>query len=129
MQSSTRFMLTLGVLVVLITGLYLFSDWFSKTTGYVLGEDQQIRLVECLNQKSSVFYTKSDCVDCFRQEEIFAEQAFGLLQVLSCDDLLCENLASIPAWEIDGKFYYGTMDFNQLSDVSGCEIENEKPIS
>ncbi|MEK6898785.1 MAG: hypothetical protein AABW79_01680 [Nanoarchaeota archaeon] len=129
MESSTRFMITLVALVALIAGLYLFSDWFSKTTGYVLGEDQQIRLVQCLNEKNSVFYTMSDCVDCFRQQELFADRAFEFLQVLSCDDLLCENLVSIPAWEIDGKFYYGTMDFNQLSDVSGCEIENEKPVS
>lgn len=123
MDSALRVILTLGILVMLVAGLYVFSDWFSKTTGYVLGEDQQIRFVQCLGEKQTVLYLKDDCVDCFRQGEIFAENAFDLLDVAYCDELDCSNLKSLPAWEISGKLYYGKKDFKELSEISGCKLE------
>jgi hypothetical protein len=51
MQAQTKVFLTFGILVLLIGGLYLFSDWFSKVTGYQLGEDQKIRFIQCLNER------------------------------------------------------------------------------
>ncbi len=128
MKSSTKTFLTFGVLIVLIAGLYVFTDWFSKTTGYALGEDQQIRFVHCLNDHGAVLYLKSDCAECLQQEKLFAPRALDLIEIVSCDALACGNLASLPAWELDGQFSYGQKDFQQLSELSGCTLEYE-PVS
>lgn len=122
-------MLTFGALVVVILGLYVFTDWFSKTTGYALGEDQQMRFVNCLNDHNVVLYLQSDCSDCLDQEGIFAPRALDQIPIVSCDSRSCSNLASIPAWELDGQFYYGVKDFQQLSELSGCVLENETSVS
>ena len=46
MRQYTKTMLTFFVLVILLTGMYVFTDWFSKTTGYVLGEDEKTKLAQ-----------------------------------------------------------------------------------
>ncbi len=127
MEKSTRTIATFFALVLIIAGLYFFSDWFSKTTGYVLGEDEKIKLAQCLaGDKKSVFYTENDCADCFKQIERFGEEAFSSIPVVDCSqNNICDSLKTLPAWEIDGKFYYGDRELGELIEISGCDIKEE----
>ncbi len=122
MKVKTRVYVTFAILVLLVAGIYVFSDWFSKTTGYLLGEDQKVRFVSCLNEKNTILYTKDDCVECFRQQGILGDKAFEIIEKFNCAGNSCANLRELPAWEINGKIYYGKKDFKELSEISGCEI-------
>lgn len=123
MQRERRVLLSVAAIIVLIVGLYFFTDWFSKTTGYFLGEDQKISLARCLGTKNAQLYTKVQCVDCYRQQELLGEQTYALLSLVDCDERNCSNLKSLPAWQINGQFYYGVHGFEQLSELSGCPLK------
>lgn len=123
MNTQTRVFVTFFVLVVLIVGIYLFSDWFSKTTGYVLGEDQKIAFAECLASKEAVFYETANCAECDAQQALFGVPAWDLIEKQACDaQTRCVGLASLPAWEIEGAFYYGFKEFSELDAISSCDI-------
>lgn len=125
MNPRMRVIVTLVGVFVLIVALYTFTNWFSRATGYVLGEDKQLQFVACLNAKPSILYTKLQCTDCYRQEELFAPAAYDQLNVVSCDELDCSNFRSMPAWQIGNAVYYGLKDFRELSELSGCSLETQ----
>ncbi len=123
MDSRTKAFLTFFILVVAIAGLYIFSDWFSKATGYALGEDQKIKFAQCLNEKASTLYITSNCPDCEKQQVLLGENAYAIVNKIECGEDLCRGLKSVPAWEIEGKFYYGTKNWKELDEISMCNIE------
>lgn len=121
MEQKRKTVITFGILVVLIITLFVFSSWFSKTTGYFLGEDEKERFAICLSEKNATFYSTVDCLECQTQLEIFGKSE-NYIRKVECGKSLCSGLREVPAWEIDGEFYYGRMDFKELSKISGCEI-------
>lgn len=124
MRTQTRVFITFFVLVLLVGGIYLFSDWFSKTTGYVLGEDQKLAFADCLASKGALFYVTSNCADCDKQATLFGSSAWERITKHTCDaQTKCTGLRSLPAWEIEGKFYYGFKTFIELDDVSSCDVQ------
>ena len=123
MDSKRRVFISIFALFILIVGLYFFTDWFSKTTGYALGEDQKIKFAQCLAERGTVIYETASCSDCEKQRVVLGENAYGIIAKQMCDaQTKCAGLKQIPAWEIEGKFYYGLYDFKQLDEVSSCEI-------
>lgn len=126
MQARRKVIISFAVLIALLAGMYFFTDWFSRTVGYFTGEEQKVRLVECLNEKDSFLYTSSNCPDCREQEEIIGQRALERLNAkVDCEteSYLCKNLTAIPAWRINGEVYYGAKDVNQLGEISGCASE------
>ncbi len=122
MQAQTKVFLSFGILVLLIGGLYLFSDWFSKVTGYQLGEDQKIRFIQCLNEKNTVYFRSDSCVECDKQEALIGARAFSLLHSLTCTPELCSAIRTTPAWQIGSRIVYGKQTFEQLSSFSNCPL-------
>ena len=123
-MNRQRLVLILVIIaVVLISGLYLFSEWFSKTTGYFLGEDEKTKFIMCLNERKTVLYTADNCIECYRQEQLLGEKSTLQLDVFNCQEDECKNLRSLPAWEIDGNIYYGKRNFNDLEQISGCAFQ------
>jgi hypothetical protein len=125
MRQFTITAITFFVMVLLIFGLYAFSNWFSRTTGYVLGEDEKLKLAQCLEGKNAVFYISFTCPYCEKQIKIFGETAMNFIDVKLCNNLEDCPEGGVPAWEIQGKIHYGFKDFNELSDISGCSIDLE----
>lgn len=125
MQGRTKALISFIVLIVLLGGTYLFTDWFSKTVGYVLGENENIKLAKCLDEKGVIFYFSDNCPDCQKQIELFGDEAFRYLNgVVNCDlgtSRTCDTLAGVPAWKIADKFYYGVRQFNELGKISKCD--------
>lgn len=122
MRQFTKTAITFGVLVILIFGLYMFANWFSKTTGYVLGEDEKIKLAQCLKSKGDIFYSSSTCPLCDKQIELFGSEASSFLEVVNCVDALQCPDRGIPAWKLNGQIAYGMKNFKELSEMSGCAI-------
>ena len=121
MEKSHRVMVTFFVLVVLIMGLYVFSDWFSKVTGYFTGENEREKLVYCLNENEAKVYGALLSPDWEKQRKILG-RSFELLdyELCSTDSDSCKGLKEIPAWYINGSVHYGVKNLAELRDISGC---------
>ncbi len=122
MNNERRVLVTLMVLIVLIASIYVFTDWFSKTTGYTLGEDQKIKFAQCLAKNNTVLYITENCYPCEQQYKMLGDSAYKIVPKIVCGKDSCQGLSSLPAWQINNKFYYGKKDFKELSDLSGCLI-------
>lgn len=121
MEKKYKVYVTFGVLIVLITGLYYFTNWFSLVTGYFKGEDEIVRLTNCLNSKGAEFYGTEICARCEEQMRIFGKTAKSLRHI-DCgkDKEFCPNLKEIPAFYIGQKFYYGVINVSEIKKISGC---------
>jgi ribosomal protein S27E len=115
-------MITFGVMILVLFGLYYFSDWFSRTTGYVLGEDQKAELATCLTTKGATFYISSTCPDCNEQLDMFGDAA-KKLTVTTCQRIDECPTGGVPAWIINGRTIYGLKSFEELIKLSGCEVK------
>ena len=124
MEQTTRTIITFGVMVFLVFGLYFFSDWFSKTTGYALGEDEKLKLAQCLSTKDSVFYRSATCPKCDEQLEIFGETATDFLKIVSCENADDCPSGGVPAWKIGSQTHYGIKQFDELISISGCSADS-----
>ncbi|MDP4039206.1 MAG: hypothetical protein Q8P57_01340 [Candidatus Pacearchaeota archaeon] len=123
MNQITKTAVTFGILILLLFGLYLFANWFSKTTGYVLGEDEKINLAQCLAGKKSVFYISSTCPSCDLEKELFGETALKFLEIKECRAIEECPEGGVPAWEINGEIYYGFKKLSELIQISKCNVE------
>jgi hypothetical protein len=121
MKKRTRVMVTFGFIVLMITGMYIFTDWFSRITGYFIGEDEKTRLAQCLDGKHAEFYGTEYCAECERQRDIFG-RSFNTIVEIDCGRNMenCPNIREIPAWHINKSIHYGFKNFTQLKDLSGC---------
>jgi len=123
MNQYTKTMITFGALVLVIFSLYLFTGWFSRTTGYVFGESEKMNLATCLKGKNAVFYTSDTCPDCDKQLELFGD-ASRLLNVVSCANADECPEGGVPAWKVGNQIHYGFKKLDELVTISGCDIKN-----
>jgi len=121
MEQYRKTMITFAVLILVIFGLYYFSDWFSKTTGYVLGEDEKEKLATCLNEKNAVLYTSRTCPDCESQLELFGNAKDNINTILCEKAQECPE-GGVPAWQIGKQIVYGVKNFEELIKISGCNL-------
>ncbi|MDO8508113.1 MAG: hypothetical protein Q7S27_00345 [Nanoarchaeota archaeon] len=122
MEKRFKVITTFTLAVLLIVVLYNFSDWFSKTTGYLINDDPTNDLARCLTDGGAKFYGSKTCPDCNEQKEIFGAVAFKLLDYIDCskEPIECSNIKSVPAWEINYTMHYGTKSLNDLKVLSKC---------
>lgn len=125
MDQYMKTVLTFVALVFLISGLYLFSDWFSKTTGYALGENEKLNLAACLNNRGAIFYISETCPDCEKQLEIFGKSASSLLNIAVCKSVEECPEGGVPAWKIGSQTHYGIKYLDELISISGCSVERK----
>ena len=110
----------MAVLLVMI--LYNFTDWFSKTTGYLVKDSPENDLARCLAKDGAELYGSKTCPDCRKQKETFGEIAFDFLNYIECSSnpAECSELKSLPAWNISGNIHYGVKNLDELRILSGC---------
>ena len=123
MEQFFKTVLTFAVLIAVLFGLYFFSDWFSKTTGYVFGESEKMDLAICLKNKDVVFYSSSTCPDCDMQLELLGKDASKLLNIVICSNADECPAGGVPAWEIGGQTHYGYKELSELVGISGCDVK------
>lgn len=123
MENRSKVILTFIFLVGLVMGVYLFSDWFSKTTGLAVGEDPDNALAKCMTQNGVKFYGAKSCPNCEKQKSLFGTSAFQFVDYVECAEnpSACAYLQGVPAWYINGSIIYGVKTLNELRMLSGCE--------
>jgi hypothetical protein len=121
MNSRTKAVLSFTILVLLIFGLYFFTNWFSQVTGYALGEDEKVNLAQCLDGKNAIFYVSPTCPKCTQHLELFGDTAVRFLDIVECiTPEECSAEGGVPAWRINGEYYYGVKSLGQLQRISEC---------
>lgn len=120
MNQYRKTMITFAFLVIIIFGLYYFTGWFSRTTGYVFGESDKMNLAICLESKKAVLYLSSTCPDCDRQLELF-DDASKRLNVVFCKNADECPEGGVPAWQIGKQIHYGVKQLDELIAISGCD--------
>ncbi len=126
MQKRTKLLTTFLIAILLIGGLYMFTDWFSKITGYFTGESEKVRVAHCLTDQGAEFYGTEYCATCEKQKDILGSEAFRKINYIDCgkDKEDCPNIQSIPAWFIpnsEKKINYGFFELKELKKISGCK--------
>ena len=126
-EPRSKVMMTFVVLILLVAGLYMFSGWFSNTTGYAIGEDERVQLAQCLSGKDVVMYGSIYCKHCSDQKDVFGNTAFKFVDYIECSggNPLCVELEGVPAWEINGTINYGVHSLEELGELSGCVLAEE----
>jgi len=121
MEKKKKVLLTFIAIILLISGIYLFTDWFSKVTGYLSGEDEKTKLATCLAESGSEFYSDLYCADCEKQKEMFGK-SFSIIPTIECNkkEGQCPNIKSLPAWYINKTIVYGYKNFSELKALSSC---------
>jgi len=122
MDKRIKLLLTFGFIIFLVSGLYLFTNWFSLITGYFTGEDEKTKLAQCLDGKDVQFFGTEYCAECEKQEKLFGT-AFGAIKKIDCgkNKEFCPNIRSIPAWYINKTIYYDFKNITELQELSGCK--------
>jgi len=123
MEKRVQVLITFVIAILLVTGLYMFTDWFSKVTGYLAGEDEKIKLAQCLDGKNAEFYTDTYCPACAKQKAILGS-SIKLIKTIECGKKLqnCPNIKEIPAWYLNKKIHYGYFNLTELDTLSGCNV-------
>lgn len=121
MEPRTKVFLTFAIAVVLVAGLYIFTNWFSLITGYFTGEDERARVANCLNEQGAEFYGTLYCIDCEKQAEVFGP-AFTVISQVDCgrNNENCPNIQSVPAWYLNKNIHYGFKSLEEIKEISGC---------
>ena len=123
MEGRNKIFVSFIVLVSLIIVLYFFTEWFSKTTGYIVGEDPDNALAKCLTKEGAKLYTTDSCPECKKQKSLFGTSSFKFIDKVDCsyERAACLNLQLLPAWFINDTVYYGVKSTDELRILSGCE--------
>ena len=116
-------LLTFGIAILLIVGLWIIASSITKYTGYAIQENFD-DFAKCLSEKT-ILYVSETCPHCANQKAMFKD-SIKYLNLVECsvEKELCleKNLEGVPAWEINGEIYYGVQDFEILSDITDCEV-------
>lgn len=122
MDDRTKVIASFVFLVVLVFGLWMFTDWFSKVTGYFGGESETESLITCLQNQGVEYYSIINCKDCEEQEKTIG-QAIDKIKV-SCgiEGESCKDIhGEFPVWYIGGEVKHGKFSLGELKEISGCE--------
>jgi hypothetical protein len=129
MEKKFQVLITFIFLIVLVAGLYIFTNWFSLITGYFTGESQQESIVNCLNEQEAEFYYSDYCADCEKQQKEFGPSFEKIIKV-NCgrNKENCPNIQSVPAFYIPSsseKIHYGLLTLNEISELAGCDVQTK----
>ncbi|HSE83251.1 MAG TPA: vitamin K epoxide reductase family protein [Thermodesulfobacteriota bacterium] len=94
----------------------------------------QGKLAKHLTETGAVMYGSYKCPHCLSQKRLFGD-AFKYVTYVEChpggenaNPSLCFNkgIMSYPTWEMNGRFYVGTMSLQQLANLSGYTNDSAK---
>ena len=135
MKQIIKVLMSIAILAVLVIGFYYITKTISAVTGKsILGwlikediEEEKLNdFAKCLSEKGVVLYVRNGCPHCKAQEEDF-RSGLQYLTITECSQNVekCSELIGVPAWEIPGKedFIYGRQSLEELSELTGCELQ------
>jgi hypothetical protein len=124
MKKGQKIIISIVVLILLIGAFYFMTKYITTTTGYGIKEDiSPEKLAKCLTDKGIKMYGSMYCPHCAEQKSLFGD-SFKLVNYTECANPdnadACAGLEGVPAWDINGKLYYGKQELSKLQELSGC---------
>jgi len=108
------------ILLILIVGLVLATSYVKSSQP---GESDSF--AKCLTDKGVVVFGNDYCTYTAQNLNFFGKSK-QYLNYIKCIDNeeLCNSkgIITTPTWEINGETYSGVLNFNKLSELSGCEL-------
>ena len=89
--------------------------------------EAEIALAEHLTATGAKKYGAFWCPHCYEQKQLFGQEAFSEVDYIECDNqgknpqrdvCMAAGIQSFPTWEIDGQFYPGTKELDELAELS-----------
>jgi len=135
LSPAITLMLSLAVAAAVILGAALVqAEKFGETRDLLSGNSEpanqyQLGLAKYLGGHGAVMYGSFKCPHCNLQKKLFGD-AFKYVTYVEChpkgpdaNPSLCfaKGIVNYPTWEINGKYYEGTMSLDQLSQLSGYD--------
>ncbi|MFI5322220.1 MAG: vitamin K epoxide reductase family protein [Thermodesulfobacteriota bacterium] len=133
LSPAVTIMLSLAVTAVVVLGAALvqaekFGESARQHSGYAGPANEfQIGLAKYLTNNGAVMYGSFKCPHCSLQKELFGG-AVKYVTYVEChpkgpnaNPSLCfaKGIVNYPTWEINGKYYEGTMPLEQISEIAG----------
>lgn len=132
LSNQSKQMLIFGVVVmILIIGIFFF-DGFSFLGGGPpnIPKEKLDAFAQCLTQKGVKMYGAYWCSHCENQKKAFGS-SWKYIVYVECSlpnnagrTPICinEGVDAYPTWEISGKKRVGELSFDELSQYSGCPL-------
>jgi len=129
MKRQVIVILTVLFILALTSVFYITSKKISSLTGKGVSEKEVKSnlddFAKCLTKKGDVLYIKEECQECVFQKRYFGSSV-EYLNIVECAEQkeACEEkqAAEMPAWEINGKIYYGIKSLKELIEISECKF-------
>jgi len=137
MKSTTKIVISVIILIFLTAGFYYASRTITNVTGKgilggIIKEDESDidRFAKCLKEKGVMVFVNEDCPVWIKQKEIFGSSV-QYLDIVRCEEYgatcieyeIKEDEFSIPTWRINNKNYLGFQTLEDLSELSGCQLQ------
>ena len=117
------------IIIALIAAIAIFSYTFYARSQ---GAGQYDDFAKCLTENDVKEYGAFWCPNCAEQKKMF-DKSFKYVTYIECDARgdnaqpeLCgkKRITGYPTWEINNSFYPGVRSLEELSEISGCELNS-----
>lgn len=125
MNKQTYIGISIAVLLILaIWGLYFLNN--KNPIGEIPNLDA---FAKCLTEKDVTMYGAEWCTHCKAEKDRFGS-SFQYVKYVECPDnaVLCteKGIEGFPSWIINDVVYEGEQGLSKLSELSGCELPQNK---
>lgn len=138
MEAKTRIFVTIAILAGLVALFYFSAKTITNITGksifrWLIKDSTNLEdFAKCLSVKGAKMYGAFWCGHCQNQKKSFGD-SWKFVSYVECDPrgenpetelCLSKKIQGYPAWEINNQLYPGEMSFEELAELSGCELES-----
>lgn len=97
---------------------------------YSIPGDLNDEFAKCLTEKGAEIYGSYKCPACQKQKLDFGD-SFQYINYFECDpngpepdiqSCIDNGIEKLPTWVYNGEKYIGYKSFNELSEITGCEL-------
>jgi len=130
METRKKFLITLGIGVVLVISFFLITEAITKLTGYSISDDEEKDGFEkCLEEQDITLYIRSDdFVKILNDVEL--KDYLEDFEIFNClrNNQVCsgKGISSFPyTWVINEKKFEKDISLRELVESSGCNLFEE----
>ena len=114
------------IAVTVVIGIILSSVYFANSSALQVPPGKYDDFAKCLTEKGVVMHGTDWCSKCIEQKALFGT-SFDFVDYFNCDynkeACRAAGVSGYPTWVIEGRLYPGKKPLDQISSLSGCELE------
>ncbi len=126
MEQKKRILISAIILVALIAVFYLVTSGITKYTGFLISENSNDELGECLSLQSLVLYINLENSDeALKKTGLIQYMEYFKIQNCFTNNQPCleEGVTYSPTWIINNNKVVGDITESELAEYSGCNTK------